>query len=194
MAKTLSLLLLFLQLTFLIVFAEELNSLPQTYSPRYPPTYPPHHHHNSPSIAPSHIHTPLHPPHPAKPLTPHRPPAHSLFAHRLVPLAALLLMPLFAHRLVPLTTITHHPLLQPITITHHPPFLLIITTTTTTMTHHPIIALPLIPLITHLEVSLLLRDLLMSNHASMLEATASLVLQSFLVCLSPLLLISSKEK
>jgi len=73
MAKTLSLLLLFLELTFLIAFAEEINSLPQTYSPRYPP----HHHHTSPSIAPAHVHNPLHPLLPAKPPTPHHPPAHA---------------------------------------------------------------------------------------------------------------------
>ncbi|CAJ2678562.1 unnamed protein product [Trifolium pratense] len=95
MAKTLAMLLLFLQLTSFIAFAEHLETLPPTYpphhshsplhpptkSPHHPPSNAPHHHHHhhnhTPSPAPSPIsHTPSHPPHhstpvPAKPPTGH---------------------------------------------------------------------------------------------------------------------------
>ncbi|CAJ2678603.1 unnamed protein product [Trifolium pratense] len=97
MAKTLAMLLLFLQLTSFIAFAEHLETLPPTYpphhspsplhpptkSPLHPPSNAPHHHHHhhnhTPSPAPSpvsHTPTPSHPPYhstpvPAKPPTGH---------------------------------------------------------------------------------------------------------------------------
>jgi len=122
MAKTLAMLLLLLQLTSFIAFAEELESL-HTPTPLHPSAKAPRRRHNNPSPTPSrsHVHAPLHPPHHAKPPTHHnhqRPLTHA-----------------------PIQPPTHHhpPAHAPVHkhIPVHPPFHAHVPTKSPSPDHHP---------------------------------------------------------
>jgi len=122
MFKTIAMLLLLLQLTSFIAFAQEFYTRPPAYAPHTPaPLHPPANapHHNpkpAPVHAPLHrptkssVHTPLRP-HPTKPPTHHHPPAHAPIHTLVVPTHPPL------HAIVPAKppTLDHHH------HRHHPP-------------------------------------------------------------------------